>query len=136
MKRCRDCLQDKPLEGFYKHSKMGDGHLNKCIECVKERVEKHRLKNLEKVRAYDRSRVNRWAPGYLKKYRTENPEIYKAHNILNSAVRDGRIEKPAYCCECGERKKVVGHHPDYSKPLEVMWMCQGCHKQWHAKNDV
>ena len=58
MKVCRECNQEKPLCAFYKHSKMADGHLNKCAECVKDRVKKHRNANIEKVRQYDKKRAN------------------------------------------------------------------------------
>ncbi len=57
MKVCRQCNVEKPLTEFYKHSRMMDGHLNKCIPCVKSRVQKHREVNLEKIRAYDKTRA-------------------------------------------------------------------------------
>ena len=56
MKVCRECSQEKPLSEFYKQAKMADGHLNKCIECVKARVAKHREDNIERVQEYDRKR--------------------------------------------------------------------------------
>ena len=56
MKQCRECKSIKSLEEFYKHSKMKDGHLNKCISCVRGRVHRHRRNNLEAIRAYDRAR--------------------------------------------------------------------------------
>jgi ribosomal protein S27AE len=36
------------------------------------------------------------------------------------------------CIRCGEAKSVA-HHEDYDKPLEVMWLCQPCHKQRHKE---
>ncbi len=35
-KRCIKCSVITPLDGFYKHKKMKDGHLNKCIVCTKK----------------------------------------------------------------------------------------------------
>ena len=50
--------------------------------------------------------------------------------VLNMAS-DKRIMKPKYCSNCGEGGCLHGHHDDYSKPLEVVWMCAICHKAFH-----
>lgn len=34
-------------------------------------------------------------------------------------------------CQCGSRR-VEMHHTDYTKPLEVLWMCRTCHLKHHA----
>lgn len=35
-KHCKTCGQVKPLSEFYRHARMKDGHLNKCISCCRE----------------------------------------------------------------------------------------------------
>lgn len=40
MKPCAVCGIMKPLESFYRHSFMVDGHINKCILCVREMFKK------------------------------------------------------------------------------------------------
>lgn len=65
-------------------------------------------------------------------WRKANPEKYRAQTALNNAVRDGRVAKPAECEGCGERaERIEGHHDDYSKPLEVRWLCTACHNDEH-----
>jgi len=152
MKACRECKTEKPLSDFYKHSRMADGHLNKCAECVKSRVTKHREANLEKIQAYDKMRskkphrlqaikdyakteagkITRKKAGaaYIKRY----PMKYAAHVLFGNAVRAGRIEKKSECSVCGSTEKIEGHHDDYTKPLDVRWLCEKCHKQWHREN--
>lgn len=69
------------------------------------------------------------------KYRSEHPEVGKAHAIVNMEVRSGRLKRPEMCTKCGKcpkprsdgRSKIQAHHPDYSKPLEVEWLCSDCH---------
>lgn len=65
-----------------------------------------------------------------KRWREENPIAYRAHNAVNNAVRDGRLFKEP-CAICGEAE-VHAHHRDYSKPLDVVWLCAKCHHRLHA----
>jgi hypothetical protein len=122
LKTCRDCKRELPIEEFYKHPMMGDGHLNKCADCVRLRVKKHRERNLEKIRAYDRARG----------YRPSAAEKIVARNAVNHALARGEIEvKP--CERCGFGIGVQAHHEDYNKPLEVVWLCRPCHGQRHRE---
>jgi hypothetical protein len=45
------------------------------------------------------------------------------------AVQKGLIIKPKKCEVCELIKPLQGHHEDYSKPLEVIWLCQSCHAE-------
>ena len=132
MKECFKCGEVKSLSEFYKHEQMKDGHVNKCKSCNKKDVAKHRLANIDKIRKYDRERGNNQPPGYVKEWRKNNPLKYKAHNLVNNQIRAGNlISRP--CEKCGQIK-TVAHHDDYNYPLEVRWLCQAHHKQWHVHN--
>ena len=50
---------------------------------------------------------------------------------LNWHVRCGNIIRPKICTLCLKKKKVEGHHKDYTKPLEVIWTCRQCHADLH-----
>ncbi|KKL87003.1 hypothetical protein LCGC14_1939050 [marine sediment metagenome] len=66
------------------------------------------------------------------KYKKASPKKTKAVSVVNNALRDGRLFKKP--CPCGETK-VEGHHPDYNKPLEVIWLCKECHIHEHKKKE-
>lgn len=66
-------------------------------------------------------------------YREKHPEKRKAHRVMWKAVKAGRIVRPTSCSECGKECRPHGHHDDYSKPLEVRWLCNSCHKRHHYK---
>lgn len=57
--------------------------------------------------------------------RLKFPERIKARHKVSNAIRDGKLFKTA-CAVCGNIK-VEGHHEDYSKPLEVIWLCRKHH---------
>ena len=135
-KECFKCKTVKLLEEFYKHSNMPDGHVNKCKECNKNDVTANRNKNIEKIRAYDRERGKE--PKRIKAtveitraWRNEDKRRSVAHNAVARAVRNGELVRQP-CCRCGE-EKTFAHHEDYDKPLEVVWLCQPCHKQRHKE---
>src|SRR5690554_3263223 len=102
MKACHKCGEEKPLDGFYKSTTAKDGRDNTCKECRKAKVRENRLEKLDYYREYDRKRGNRHQPGYLKQYRRQNAIKSQAHNRVNRALMDGRLERPDGCEECGD----------------------------------
>lgn len=146
MKRCFRCLVKKPLEAFYRHEKMTDGRLNKCIDCTKADVRRNRQKNLEHYRQFDRNRASKPDRVAARKEYQQTPEgkmasararkkyavvhaiRRKAQIAVGSAIRRGRLKRQP-CFMCGE--KAQAHHPDYSRPLDVTWLCHEHHKQVH-----
>jgi Bacillus phage endonuclease len=68
------------------------------------------------------------------KLREKYPEKARARSLLSNAVCDGKIIRPSKCSLCGwDQGKIEAHHPDYSKPLEVIWVCKSCHFLVHDR---
>lgn len=135
-KECFKCKKSLPLSEFYRHKMMVDGHLNKCKECAKSDVAKHRAENIESIREYDRERGRRperitSALEQVRKWRGEDRRRAKCHSAVARALSNGLIE-PEPCTVCGSEKSVA-HHEDYDKPLDVIWLCQVHHKARHKE---
>lgn len=135
-KTCFKCHQDKPLSEFYAHPAMADGHLNKCKVCARRDSSEHRESNLDSVRAYDRERAKH--PDRLKamteqakRWRQEDRRRMSAHNAVTRAVRKGDLVRNP-CERCGSVYSL-GHHENYDKKLDVIWLCQPCHKKRHKE---
>ena len=138
---------------FYKHSKMTDGHLGKCKDCCKSDNTKDRNKNIDKYRKYDRDRFQndpirrektiansnrRREMGLDKAAKRKWTELnrYKknAQTKVRRAIKRGVLVRPDKCVSCGiSGVRIEGHHHDYSKPLDVCWLCTRCHGEEHRR---
>jgi len=137
-KVCFKCNEEKGLSEFYKHNRMKDGHLNKCKTCTKSDVRLDRQTS-ENARERDRLRYHndpkrkQHCYDNAKQWRINNPERAKAIEAANNALRSKRIERKTKCEKCGAAEPLHKHHEDYSKPLDVMWLCPKCHHRHHAE---
>lgn len=65
-------------------------------------------------------------------YRKANPDKCRAHYLLRDAVKRGEVAIPKLCSRCGRNPtRLHAHHADYSKPLDVEWLCPTCHYNLH-----
>lgn len=135
MKTCFKCGVERPLTDFYRHPQMGDGHLNKCKECAKTDVMRHREANLDKVRSYDRDRY-RSTPYRNAQLRELSKTIRPANRVLSNAIRGGKVKKAEACWHCGSSDRIEGHHADYDAPLDVVWLCCSCHRKVHRQHSL
>jgi|WetSurMetagenome_2_1015567.scaffolds.fasta_scaffold51455_3 hypothetical protein len=136
LKECFKCHKMLEANNFYKHSKMADGLFGKCKECTKKDVKNRYDNNFEKIQVYEKIRSRsikrkEMVGIYNKNRKLKNPIREKARYLTSNAIRDGRIKKEP-CCECGN-KKAQAHHGDYSKPLEITWLCFTCHRKRHGQ---
>ena len=104
---------------------------------TKRRAERaaYREENRERVLEADRI--------YTRTKRVKAPvdsEKVRAQNLLNRAIARGEVI-PQPCEDCGAevypahdgRRGVHAHHDDYSKPLDVRWLCYACHGKEHRR---
>lgn len=156
-KRCPTCTKPKILDDFYKNRSRPDGVSSQCKLCCLAYQKRHSQTDgfKAKKRKWDTTylatprgkRVHAQARNAYSKtekgrevnrtaaliYSEDNPEKRKAQQILNNAIRDGKIERPERCAKCDEKKFVEAHHEDYSKPLDVDWWCKKCHTAYHIE---
>ena len=103
----------------------------------KER-EQYRFSHKEEIRAQQkrwREANKEYAKDYMKEYsfKTKTRIRIFASSKVNNALKSGKLVKqPCEVCGCLE---VEAHHPDYNKPLDVMWLCKKCHEEWHKNNE-
>lgn len=150
MKLCLTCRKNKENIRFGRRSASVDGLSSKCKEC-QSLYDKKRANNPDRVKARlaysktkngidSRDRARKvWANNnkgkiyeITKSYRDRFPIKCKAHGKVAYAVKVGDLT-PGRCESCGE-PKTHGHHDDYSKALDVRWLCAACHSQWHKDN--
>lgn len=55
----------------------------------------------------------------------------RARTKTKVAIKQGLLVPPIDCNLCQERPYNEVHHPDYSKPLVVLWLCTRCHRRTH-----
>ena len=66
-----------------------------------------------------------------RKWNEKNKDKIFAQRMVEHRVESGIIKRLP-CEVCGDEKSQA-HHPDYSKPLDVIWLCQTHHKQLHIR---
>lgn len=134
-KDCIRCKESKSMDDFYRHQEMADGHLNKCKDCCRAAAIANRMTRIEYYREYDRARFGtgrrqQSLSRRQRRYRESNPIKNAARAAVNRNVRSGALVKKP--CEVCGATDVDGHHDDYSKPLEVRWLCRKHHLELHA----
>jgi hypothetical protein len=149
MKTCKSCGESKEENEYFPHPTSKGGLYARCKICVSRQSYESRKRRMammlpervEEIRKAKAESTKRWAqanPGKAveaqRRYFAKNKDREAAHNKLKYAVRTGKVT-PEPCWVCGEYD-VQGHHPDYSVPLSVVWLCRPHHTQLHREAKV
>jgi hypothetical protein len=144
-KTCYVCCTEKNINDFHRHTMMTDGHLNICITCNTARMKARYANNkqnplfvlVERKRSREKMRrkvrvkpTTEKRAGYEAKHKLKNADKVSARRELNNAVKRGDI-KQMPCEVCGN-ETAEGHHYDYTKPLDVRWLCTTHHNKHHV----
>jgi len=141
-KECNRCGEAKPLDNFFNEPRVKSGKAGLCKGCIYVAQMQWKKDNPEKVIAgrkqYRQRQKDVLDPELAKKMTPKERARHKrqlkkwhAWDLMHSALRHGRLFK-GNCEVCGTDVKVEGHHQDYSKPLEVTWLCTKHHVAWHV----
>ena len=137
-KRCTHCLKIKPITEFYDHYHYKYSLCKSCESIYGKKKEKkrkifrmataarwyrnHKKSRLEYIKKWRDSDIGK---EYRRKEYQRNIVKHKARIELRKAVKSGLIIKRP-CVICGI-DKTEAHHEDYSKPLQVIWLCRNDH---------
>ena len=117
MLKCSTCGEEKDESCFYKDNSFKRGYSYRCKDCV--RLSRQTPEMRAHLAAKQRAR-----------YHADPMADYKREcsSLVSKAVKAGVIDKLDACEHCGSEEKLYGHHDDYLKPLDVVWLCGPCHK--------
>jgi hypothetical protein len=143
-KPCTKCKAVKPLSEFYFDKRVPGGHQSECKTCARLTMKAYRLRPENRKANIERCR--RWNEAHPESENHPRDEVrnaeYEQKRIgtlqlaarreLHKALNRGDIVRPPICSQCGSAKSTMhGHHDDYSKPLDVRWLCRTCHGAFH-----
>lgn len=142
MKACKGCGIKKGKGDFYDHQDF-------CKVCYIANVSDWRKRNPHKIKEYrerskERQRIyyRKWYAEHgrcrrldyaecIKSWISSNPEAVRARQIIANEIEGGRLQRPVICSKCERECRLHAHHKDYTKPLEIQWLCPSCHKLLH-----
>ena len=126
MRICNKCGQDKPLTDFHRNKSRPLGREYFCKECQKLKDKKREKRFYRDYSESTKKKIRLWK----RRDYWINRHKYVAREMVKALVKTGEIKKQP--CKCGNPKSMA-HHPDYAKPLEVVWLCHKHHYEEHQK---
>lgn len=94
--------------------------------CSKECEQNYRESHAKDIPSF----LSKWKLRKLKSAKDPLIEVRKkARRITNNLIKSGKLKK-GFCVVCGS-SEVFAHHEDYSRPDDIIWICENHHKLYH-----
>jgi len=141
--RSKNSVRSK--ESIEKNKKYKATWQKKNRNVLNERLRDRYRKNFEESRLYAKFRQQKYRQTkkgkmskrkYDEEYNSKYKERIKARHKFKYAICKKKLIRPNICDICKKTCKPYGHHEDYSKPLEVIWMCPKCHFYYHNSHRI
>ena len=150
-RRCRVCKEQKEDDDFMPSAFRKRDFI--CHSCERIRYRNRKDEKPDKMRLLARLRMRKWRTkeshkeldrerhkryyqthaeqlkAYSRNYYKNNPHIGSAHRQVQTEKEKGTLIK-ASCAECGD-ENTHAHHDDYSRPLDIRWLCAHHHMHFH-----
>lgn len=97
--------------------------------CKYGHVSERNTKQAYCIECHDINNKNYKRKDYCEEFRIKNQKKIKVKTKVARAIRTGVLIRKK-CAICG-KEKTDAHHKDYSKPLDVIWLCRTHHSHIH-----
>jgi predicted transposase YbfD/YdcC len=122
IKECSKCKIKKDYSNFYKRNEGKKIRWRSlCKNCIRKTGKKYNKTNGKKISST--------------KWKKQNKEKIRAQWTVENNLRARKLIKES-CGRCRSTKNIHAHHEDYSRPLNIVWLCAKHHKERHAELDV
>ena len=132
--KCPTCNRWFSRSGFYPSKKTWNGITSQCRNChIKGSIETRDKELAKKARRESARRCRKLNPEKFRarervaSRKRKKDERWHARMLVHHALKLGLLNKPEECSKCNRKIKLTAHHPNYSAPLNVEWLCYECH---------
>lgn len=132
-KKCSACGLILAIDDFTRCSREKDGRSCRCRKCnyiSQKRYEQSPKGKEARKRSNSTKSHSIIHRASKERYNILYPERKRAWTEIERSLHSGKIERGS-CVVCGATGNIHGHHHDYGKPLDVLWLCPPHHRGLH-----
>jgi len=127
---CPKCGVETATERFAVHNRLGAA-IGWCRQCHMTYGKEHARPRSYHYRYRYRHVSSEHSRAIKARHRARHPDRIYARNMITRLIGKGVISRQP-CSTCGS-PNAQAHHEDYSKPLDITWLCYDHHMAHHGR---